>query len=242
MAMESEKIVELSEDEPFCFDCQSQVPCFNECCRDLNQFLTPYDIIRLKNYFKLSSSDFLKQYTTQHIGPQTGLPVIAITPADRFERICPFVTPSGCSVYENRPSSCRMYPVIRVLSQSREDGKKEIRYALLREGHCRGFEQKRQLTVREWMDGQGLGPYNENNDLMMDIISLKNQFMPGPLKGQTQRLFYTMCYDIDRFKEGEGVAELEHIELSDAVKSDDEKLLRFGMNYVKKYFLTYGSK
>lgn len=46
--MESGKIIELSDDEPFYFDCQSRVPCFNACCRDLNQFLTPYDIDRLK--------------------------------------------------------------------------------------------------------------------------------------------------------------------------------------------------
>ncbi|MDA3894827.1 MAG: YkgJ family cysteine cluster protein [Desulfobacteraceae bacterium] len=240
--MEPEKIIELSEDEPFCFDCQSKVPCFNECCRDLNQFLTPYDIVRLKNHFKLSSSDFLNQYTTKHIGPQTGLPVITITPADRFERICPFVTPAGCSVYENRPSSCRMYPVIRVLSRSREDGNKQIRYALIEENHCQGFEQKRQLTVREWMDGQGLTPYNETNDLMMDIISLKNQYIPGPLEGQAQSLFYTMCYDIDCLKEDERPAGLEYIEVSEAEKNDDEKLLRFSMNYLKKYFLALGLK
>ncbi|MBC2714195.1 MAG: YkgJ family cysteine cluster protein [Desulfobacteraceae bacterium] len=239
--MESGKIIELSEDEPFCFDCQSLVPCFNECCRDLNQFLTPYDIVRLKNHFKLSSSDFLKRYTTEHIGPQTGLPVITITPADRFERICPFVTPSGCSVYKNRPSSCRMYPVVRVLSRSREDGKKEIRYALLKENHCRGFEQKRQLTVREWMAGQGLSPYNGMNDLMMDIISLKNQYIPGPLKGDAQQLFYTMCYDIDRLKEVGTVPGLEKIEISDEVQNDDAELLRFGMNYLKNYFLAHQS-
>jgi Fe-S-cluster containining protein len=220
-------------------DCQSQVPCFNECCRDLNQFLTPYDIIRLKNHFKLSSTDFLKQYTTQHIGPQTGFPVITITPADRFERVCPFVTPAGCSVYENRPSSCRMYPVVRVLRRSRDDGKHEIQYALIKEKHCRGFEQKRQLTVKEWMAGQGLMPYNEANDLMMDIISLKNQTMQGPLKGYAQGLFYTMCYDIDRLKETGGGSGLETIEIPDGVKNNDEKLLQFCMNYLKKYFLVH---
>jgi Fe-S-cluster containining protein len=236
--LESEKIIEVSQDEPFCFDCRSRVPCFNECCRDLNQFLTPYDILRLKNHFNLSASDFLKQYTLQHTGPQTGLPVITIRPADRLERICPFVTPSGCLVYENRPSSCRMYPVIRVLSRSREDGRKEIRYALIREKHCCGFEQKRQLTVREWMANQGLIPYNENNDLMMDIISLKNQFIPGSLKGYAQRLFYTMCYDIDSLKDIGKSEESGDIEIPDDVR-DEEALLHFAMNYLKEYFLTY---
>jgi hypothetical protein len=129
-----------------------------------------------------------------------------------------------------------------VLSQLREDGSKQIRYALIKENHCHGFEQKRQLTVREWMDGQGLTPFNENNDLMMDIISLKNQYIPGPLKGHAQSFFYTMCYDIDRLKENGGPAWLEHIEVPEAEKNDDEKLLRFSLNYLKKYFLALGLK
>jgi hypothetical protein len=111
---------------------------------------------------------------------------------------------------------------------------------MIKEGHCHGFEQKRQLTVREWMDGQGLRPYNETNDLMMDIISLKNQYIPGPLKGQAQSLFYTLCYDIDCLKEDDGPAGLEHIEVSVALKNDDDKLLRFSMNYLKKYLLAFG--
>lgn len=231
--MESENIVEVSEDELFCFDCNSGVSCFNECCGDLNQFLTPYDILRLKNHFSMSSTRFLDQYTIRHMGPQTGLPVITLKPADPSTLKCPFVTSSGCSVYADRPSSCRMYPVIRVLSRSRETGKTQIRYALLKEPHCRGFEQKQRLTVNKWMAWQGLLPYNEMNDLMMDIISLKNRFMPGPLIGEAGQLFYTLCYDIDRFKEETFMTGHHVIEIPDSVKSNDEDLLRFGMAYLR---------
>jgi len=231
--MEPENIIELSEDESFCFDCHSKVSCFNECCGDLNQFLTPYDIVRLKNHFFMSSSRFLDQYTTRHTGPQTGLPVITLKPADPSTLKCPFVTSSGCSVYEDRPSSCRMYPVIRVLSRSRETGKTKIRYALLKEPHCRGFEEKQRLTVNKWMAGQGLALYNEMNDLMIDIISLKNRFMPGPLTGEVGQLFFTLCYDIDRLKEETFKTEHHVIEIPDSVKSNDADLLRFGMAYLR---------
>jgi len=231
--MEPENIVEVSEDEAFCFDCHSGVRCFNECCGDLNQFLTPYDILRLKKYFSMSSTRFLDIYTTRHMGPQTGLPVITLKPADPSILKCPFVTSSGCSVYTDRPSSCRMYPVIRVLSRSRETGKTKIRYALLKEPHCRGFEEKRRITVREWMENQGLLPYNEMNDMMMDIISLKNRLMPGPLMGEAEQLFFTLCYDIDRLKEATFKTEHHVIEISDAVKSNDADLLRFGMAYLR---------
>ncbi|RJP93444.1 MAG: YkgJ family cysteine cluster protein [Desulfobacteraceae bacterium] len=234
--MEDGIIKEVSENERFNFDCQCQVPCFNQCCRDLNQFLTPYDIIRIKNHLNISSTFFLEQYTETHIGPQTRLPVITIKPAAGHERKCPFVTPLGCSVYEGRPSSCRMYPVIRVLSRSRESRETHIRYALIQEPHCRGFEQPRSLTVKEWMSGQELEPFNEMNDLMMDIISLKTRHMPGYLNDDIKRLFFTICYDIDGFRAEIGKSGNPFIQIPDSVIDDDVELLRFGMAYLQDVF------
>ncbi|MEZ4604032.1 MAG: YkgJ family cysteine cluster protein [Desulfobacterales bacterium] len=40
--------------------------------------------------------------------------------------MCPFVTADGCRVYQNRPSSCRMYPLIRVVRRARADGGKQF--------------------------------------------------------------------------------------------------------------------
>lgn len=233
--MDAEPIRELAEDETFLFDCNCAVPCFNQCCRDLNQFLTPYDIIRLKNQLNLASGQFLDQYTETHLGPQTRLPVITLKPAPGGERKCPFVTPDGCGVYEDRPSSCRMYPIIRVLSRSRESGEKKIRYGLLTEPHCRGFEQKKHVTVREWMAGQGLLPFNEMNDLMMEIISLKNRCIPGYLTESVSRLFFTICYDIDLFRAEIGKPDGHGIRIPDAVAEDDTSLLRFGLAYLQQH-------
>jgi hypothetical protein len=68
----------LSLDDRFCFECSKDRSCFNECCKDINQFLTPYDILRLKGHLKITSSVFLEQYTNQHTGPETGLPIITL--------------------------------------------------------------------------------------------------------------------------------------------------------------------
>ena len=99
------KLVPISLEDSFCFSCSPDVPCFNACCRDLNQFLTPFDIVRLKNQLGLSSEEFLAKYTNWHIGPESGLPIISLKPKDSHELICPFVSEKGCMVYENRPSS-----------------------------------------------------------------------------------------------------------------------------------------
>ena len=80
------KIIPLAADTAFPFDCSPAVPCFNACCRDLNQALSPYDILRLKNKLGLSSGQFLKTHTLRHIGPETGLPVVSLRFDNRIKR------------------------------------------------------------------------------------------------------------------------------------------------------------
>ena len=55
--------VRLNADSEFQFKCHKGVKCFNQCCRDINIILTPYDIIRLKARLGLSSEEFLTLYT-----------------------------------------------------------------------------------------------------------------------------------------------------------------------------------
>ena len=57
--------------------------------------------------------------------------------------------------------------------------------------------------------------------------------MPGPLIGEAGQLFYTLCYDIDRFKEETFMTDHHVIEIPDSVKSNDEDLLRFSMAYLR---------
>ena len=227
---------ELSLDDTFGFSCDPGIACFNACCRDLNQFLMPYDILRLKQHFSMTSSDFLARYAKRHIGPQTGLPVASLRPAENIFLTCPFVTADGCSVYENRPSSCRIYPLVRLLSRSRQTGELTARYMLLNEAHCHGFENGRQQTVRQWIENQGLAPYNEMNDAMMEIIALKNHFISGPLPGDVTELFDIALYDLDRFRQ---LLIDEQLDVSiaaaatpDPSKTSDETLLRFSMTLV----------
>ena len=72
----NDKLRAISPNEQFRFACSPAVACFNECCRDLNQFLYPYDILRLKKGLGMSSGEFLERYTTRHIGPESGLPIV----------------------------------------------------------------------------------------------------------------------------------------------------------------------
>jgi uncharacterized protein len=229
----------LSLDETFKFSCNASVACFNECCRDVNQFLTSYDILRLKQHLGLSSGEFLGKYTSQHIGPETGLPVVCLktNPADGFT--CPFVSPEGCRVYDSRPSSCRTYPLARMLSRSRETGKITVHYALLVEEHCKGHAQECRQSVREWINSQEIAVYDEMNDRMMDIISLKNRLHPGELDLKSRHLFTMACYDIDAFRlHLKDNTTAEHLGIDagtwQELMADDVALLRFSLDRLKQ--------
>jgi len=232
------KLTPISPQDTFRFSCSPDVPCFNACCRDLNQFLTPYDILRLKNHLALSSGEFLEQYTSQHTGPESGLPVVTLRPKDNHDLICPFVSPDGCTVYENRPSSCRTYPLVRALSRSRQTGEITEQFMVIREPHCLGFKERQTQTARQWIHEQEIAAFNDINDQMIQIISLKNRLMPGPLDLKSRSLFYTALYDLDNFRTQIQKNQLPDNFPIDAATIDkameeDQELLKLGMKWVK---------
>ena len=232
------QLIPILPNGKFRFSCSPDVPCFNECCRDLNQFLTPYDILRLKNHLGLSSGQFLRQYTSQHIGPESGLPVITLRPNDPHELTCPFVTDKGCRVYENRPSSCRVYPLMRAVTRSRTTGEMTEKFMVIKEPHCHGFQKGKNRSLNQWMQDQGVITYNEINDRLMQIISLKNRLIPGPLDITSRHLFNMVLYDLDNFKsqiQNNGLLDNFDADsnILDAAFEDDVALLDLGMKWIK---------
>ncbi len=228
----------ISDKDTFTFSCHRGVRCYNQCCRDLNQFLTPYDVLRLKNRLKLSSGDFLRKYAIEYVGPRSGLPIVVFRTERDRGLACPFVTEQGCSVYEDRPASCRTYPLVRMVSRSRETGVLSEQYMLIREDHCFGFEEAQQQTVEEWIRNQGLAEYNEMNDPVLDLVRLKSQYRPEALDGASRKLLRLALYDIDGFRE---YAAREKLTLTSSVVSDletmeDTALLRFSMQWVQQIF------
>jgi uncharacterized protein len=217
------EIFAISADQPFNFGCGPLVSCFNACCRDLNQYLSPYDVLRLKKNLGISSSEFLKTFTKRHDGPESGLPVVTITPGAAPDLKCPFVSPQGCMVYDDRPASCRMYPVMRMAGRDRITGKVRTRYMLIHEPHCHGFNADNALTVDQWMEGQGVLPYNTANDGFLQILAVKREKCPGVLPREIADRVFNALYDSDRY----------NMEISVTVgDGNDENYLRAAYDYV----------
>ncbi len=234
----TEDMVPVHPDERMNFRCGSENTCFNACCRDLNQTLTPYDILRLKRHLKMSSQEFIRTYTSLHHGPESGLPILTFKSNPETGHACPFVTARGCSVYEDRPASCRMYPLARAVSRSRDTGQINEFFARIEEEHCKGACSISKKTVREWLDEQNVETHNIQNDKLMQLIHLKNTMLPGRLDGAQSDIFYLALYDLDEFRtrifDAGLIADLDiPAGFLEQVKANDEALLDFGIQWIK---------
>jgi len=230
---------ELGAKDTFCFSCVPEKECFTRCCYDLTLMLMPYDIYRLKKALGMSSKEFLSTYTSVHLGPGTGVPVVTVKMVEPSLK-CPFLQEGkGCTVYEDRPGACRTYPLARMARRSGDTGKVEDFYYIVKESDCQGFRDCRTWTVQEWIAHEGLEPYNEFNDLFNELLCAKNRTGIGQLTADQIEIFYMGVYDIDSFREyfleGPNLERyMEEEEVIERIREDELELLKYGMVWVKR--------
>jgi Fe-S-cluster containining protein len=235
---EMQPLQKLSQEDIFEFECGPHVPCFTECCAKLELRITPYDVLRLKHRLGMSSSDFLEFYTTMKMDAAHSFPEFVLKMDSSTENRCPYVTPQGCSVYEDRPAACRMYPLGRASTSDPLDGTRREFYFTVKEDHCRGFEQKKGWKVADWVDDQGLLHYNAVNDLLMELYVLKARGKTPPLGSQHIQMFVMACYNLDRFRDFVFRSKfLEKFDLEkgieDCIRENDLELLKFGVRWLR---------
>ncbi|MFC2171922.1 YkgJ family cysteine cluster protein [Acidobacteriota bacterium] len=233
----------LSAEDTFKFACHDGLECFNACCADVNIVLTPYDVLRMRKRLDMSSTEFCDKYTVTPFTKEMKFPLVILKLRDDEKKTCPFVSPSGCTIYEDRPWPCRMYPI--GLASSNTDGTGEEFYFLLHEAPCDGFEKGKKWTIAEWMEDQGVGPYNEAGEGFKEI-TLHPRLLAGmELEPAKVEMYHMACYDQDRFRKF--VFESSFLELYDiddelkaGIKTDDLELLKFAYQWLK--FCLFGDK
>lgn len=186
--------------EKFRFACHPAVECFGECCADLRLILTPYDVLRIKNRLGISSSEFLNRYTVIDWQENPHLPMARLKMREQGRKQCPFLTQGGCSIYSDRPGACRLYPLGRGARRGDAPEREEEFYFMVVEGHCKGFQQRREWTLREWLEDQGVLEYNRMNRPWMEIVTSKS-LDPRRMGEKHQSMFYMASYNLDRFRE-----------------------------------------
>jgi len=229
----------LDGDKVIQFRCHKEVKCWNACCANIDITLTPYDILRLKNRLEMSSGDFLKRYTLPYEMDQDGMPGVKLRPV-RGGTACQFMKPEGCGVYEDRPTACRYYPVALLSTRNQEEFVDRTSYALVREAHCLGHQEPRELTIDAYRQEQGVDVYDEKGRGWRQLVLKRKSAGPGIGKPPeiSNQLFFMASYDIDRFRAFVSSESFNRtydvpLEVMATLLADDEALLDFGANFLK---------
>jgi Fe-S-cluster containining protein len=233
----------LGLDDRFTFACNPQLSCFGHCCHDVTIVLTPYDVLRMKRSLGADSSEFLEQYTLRLQNAEQKFPIVILKMQEQT-KACQFLNEKGCGIYKDRPWACRMYPLGLAEPKSATPNDMPFHF-VIQEDICQGHTEGVSLSVREWIECQGIQEFEMMAGGFKELTL--HDFWNGgkALTPQQSDMFYMACYDLDRFRRF--VLETRFLSLFevdearvDALRSDDQELLDFGMQWLR--FAIFGEK
>ncbi|MCF8057049.1 MAG: YkgJ family cysteine cluster protein [Desulfocapsa sp.] len=236
----------LTLDSKIKFRCHPGVKCFTACCRGIKIVLTPYDILMLKKRLNIPAHEFLQEYTTPVYLEKTDMPGVALKLREDDDNKCPFVTPEGCTVYTDRPSACRYYPVGMAdfhegqgaMGEGADQKDEEKFFFIVKEDHCKGFEEDKEWTVAEWRADQGVDVRDEMNKEWLRLVMRRKSFgHQASLSEQAKRMFFMSSTDLDHFRRF--ILESTFLdtyiiddETVEKIKNDDVELMLFSFKYL----------
>ena len=234
--------IRLKPGDSFRFRCHPAIGCFNRCCRNLNLFLYPYDVLRLKQALGLDSDRFLDKHTDAVMRSGNFFPDVLLRMADNPERTCPFLTGDGCSVYPDRPDTCRTFPLEQGLIYNAANRSNESVFFYRPPAFCLGQHESQHWRVETWLDDQQA---QEHNRMTVRWARVKQLFQndpwgrEGPL-GAKARMAFMAAYNLDRFREFVLASTFlkrykVKTDLVKKLESDDTELLKFGFDWIELF-------
>ena len=230
-------------DDEFTFMCGQDLDCFTHCCADVAIVLTPYDVLRMKRALKMDSSELLDKYTILPFTKDQKVPVVLLNMSGESKR-CPFASENGCAIYASRPWACRMYP-LGVADPKNPNPQGKRFYFLLQEDICHGHGKGRKISVREWLESQGIEEYDMMGSSFRDLM-LHDFWEKGEaLTPRKMEMYHMALFDLDRFRRfvfessflKKFIVDEARVE---AMRSDDEELLDFASQWLR--FSLFGEK
>lgn len=236
----------LTEGSKLKFRCYKGISCFNACCKNIDIQLTPYDIYRLKTRLGMTTDEFLPKYTYPFEMDAEGIPGVKLAPVEGGTA-CQLMTEEGCSVYEDRPTSCRYYPLGLLSMRHKDSPTDEQSYAMVMEDHCKGHLEDRELTVGEYRAEQGCEEYDKHSRGWRQLILKKKSAGPsvGRLSEMSLQLFFMASYHIDQFQKFVTSDQFQSNynldpELVEKLKTDQLEVIDFGQKFLKQ--ILFGEK
>ncbi|ODB95826.1 50S rRNA methyltransferase [Candidatus Thiodiazotropha endoloripes] len=221
------------------FNCHKGISCFNACCKHADIQLTPYDILRLKENLGISATEFLKNHTVPFEMDKDGVPGVKLR--TDHGGACHFVSDEGCSVYKDRPTACRYYPIGHMALKEVDAPEDEIRYFLIQEDHCKGHGEACEIAVDDYRDEQETGLYDQVNREWLQLMLKKRSAGPtiGRPSDTSLQFFFMCCYDLDRLRRFVLADPFKaSYDMKDAfyetVEKEDLALMQFGVRLLKQ--------
>jgi len=229
----------LTLDSRLQFECHPKVSCFTACCHNIKIILTPYDILVLRKRLNIPAHEFITEYTEPTYLEKTDMPGVQIKLRGE-KNGCPFVTPEGCTVYLDRPSACRYYPVgmADFHEGGTNDAAEEKFFFLVKEPHCKGHEEPKLWTIGEWRADQGVDVRDEMNREWLRLVMRRKSFgLQATLSEAAKRMFFMASTDLDTFRtfifESSFLDTYEvDAETIAKIKEDDVELMLFSFKYL----------
>jgi len=236
----------LTGDTRFKFRCYQGIACFNACCMRADVTLAPYDILRLKSRFGLTSEEFLRQYTVPFRMDQDGVPGLKLRTDDKGTCLM-LDGEEGCGVYADRPTVCRYYPVALLNMRRKDSSQAEENYSLISEAHCKGHLEARELSIEDYRLEQGCKEYDDRNRDWYRLILKKKSAGPGVGRPSEMSLqvFFMASYNLDMFRRfvlSENFRQAYKLNgaFFQAVETDDLILMDFAFQFLRQ--VLFGEK
>jgi Fe-S-cluster containining protein len=239
----------INPGDTFPFRCHKDLACFNLCCRNLNLFLYPYDVLRLKNRLHLSSEAFIDRHTDLVMREGNYFPEVLLRMADNTEQTCPFLTAAGCGVYIDRPDTCRGFPIEQGLLFEADKQQTTAVYFYRPPEFCLGQHENRELTIEAWTQDQEAQTYSR---MTAEWALIRQLFRKDPwglegFQGKKGKMAFMAAYNIDQFRKfifQSTFLKRYHVKpvLAKKLRANDTALLAFGFEWIRVFVWGMASK
>jgi Fe-S-cluster containining protein len=216
--------------------------CFNRCCHNLNLFLYPYDVLRLKQNLGIPSDQFIEQYVDIVLRPGHHFPEVLLRMAEAPPAPCVFLSAQGCRVYAARPHTCRLFPVEQGARYEAASGCSEPVYFFRPPEFCLCPGETRALTIDDYIEEQEAEAYVP---LTLAWAEVRRLFQDDPWgaegpAGPKAKMAFMAAYNLDRFREflfGSTFLKRYRVApaLAQKIRRDDEALLSFAFDWIRLF-------
>jgi hypothetical protein len=201
----------------------------------------------MKNRLNVTSDCFLAQHTFTAFRDNPYFPSVMLRMSDADGHACHFLTDDGCMIYEDRPISCRTYPLERAVARTGTNENRMDCYFIARHAYCLGHNETRKWTVEEWIEDQRIQKYNAMNNLWVEIDTLfrSKPWRERELNNPALKMAFMACFNVDRFKvfvcESTFFSRFEvSPEKIERIMNSDVELMKLGFDWIKFFLRSTG--